>query len=132
MPFDPTLPANNSPGSSAQMRSQLTGLKAIIDAVPTITSAVVDSVNTLPAGSSATVSASVAGSVLHLGFGIPMGQSGPPGEVQLATLNAEIAGTSSNSNAVTMLSQVADAEYSQTQMQSLFTKVDELLMALRR
>jgi hypothetical protein len=31
-----------------------------------------------------------------------------------------------------MLSQVADAEYSQTQMQSLFTKVDELLMALRR
>jgi hypothetical protein len=104
----------------------------MIEAVPTISSAVVDAVNTLPAGDPAEVSVSVIGDVLHLTFGIPMGQSGPPGEVQLATLNAEIAGTSSNSNAVTMLSQVADAEYSQTQMQSLFTKVDELLMALRR
>jgi hypothetical protein len=26
MPFDPTKPANNSPASSAEMRSQLTGL----------------------------------------------------------------------------------------------------------
>jgi hypothetical protein len=132
MPFDPTLPANNSSGSSAQMRAQLTGLKTLIDAVPTITSAVVDAVNTLPPGDPATVSASVIGDVLHLTFSLPMGQSGPPGEVTTAALNAEIAGTSSNSNAVTMLSQVADAEYSQTQMQSLFTKVDELLMALRR
>ena len=88
--------------------------------------------NTLPAGDPAEVSVSVVGDVLHLTFGIPMGQSGPPGEVSLADMNAAIATTSSNSNAVTMLSQVADAEYSQTQMQSLFTKVDELLMALRR
>jgi hypothetical protein len=132
MPFDPSQPAENSPLSSAVMRSQLNGLNTLIDAVTTISSAVVDAVNTLPAGDPAEVSVSVVGDVLHLTFGIPMGQSGPPGEVSLADMNAAIATTSSNSNAVTMLSQVADAEYSQTQMQSLFTKVDELLMALRR
>lgn len=32
MPFDPTLPANNSPIVSAELRNQLNGLKALIDA----------------------------------------------------------------------------------------------------
>ena len=32
MPFDPTLPVANSPNSSAEMRAQLTALKALIDA----------------------------------------------------------------------------------------------------
>jgi hypothetical protein len=132
MPFDPNYPPQDAEIESAPLRVQFTSLKTLIDAVPTITSAVVDAVNTLPAGDPAEVSVSVIGDVLHLSFGIPMGQSGPPGEVTLADMNAAIATTSSNSNAVTMLSQVADAEYSQTQMQSLFTKVDELLMALRR
>src|SRR5437867_3270408 len=31
MPFDPNLPLNNSPILSAELRSQFTGLKAIID-----------------------------------------------------------------------------------------------------
>jgi hypothetical protein len=34
MPFDPTLPAANSPNSSAQMRGQLTALADLIAAVP--------------------------------------------------------------------------------------------------
>ena len=34
MPFDPALPAANSPNSSAEMRAQLTALKALIDAQP--------------------------------------------------------------------------------------------------
>ncbi len=34
MPFDPNLPATGSPLASAVMRSQLTSLKALIDAVP--------------------------------------------------------------------------------------------------
>ncbi len=132
MPYDPNYPPQDAEIESAPLRVQFQGLKTLIDAVPTVTTAVVDAVNTLPAGDPAEVSVSVTGGVLHLSFGIPMGQSGPPGEVSLADMNAAIATTSSNSNAVTMLSQVADAEYSQTQMQSLFTKVDELLMALRR
>lgn len=32
MPFDPTLPANNSPIVSAELRNQFTALKALIDA----------------------------------------------------------------------------------------------------
>ena len=32
MPFDPTLPVNNSPIVSAELRNQFNGLKAIIDA----------------------------------------------------------------------------------------------------
>ena len=31
MPFDPTKPANNAPISSAELRAQLTALKALID-----------------------------------------------------------------------------------------------------
>lgn len=82
MPFDPTLPASNSPNSSAQMRAQLNGLKDLIDAVSGVTSAQVDAVNTLPAGSPATVAVSVSGTVLHLSFDLPQGNDGgvgPPG-----------------------------------------------------
>ncbi|MSU56756.1 MAG: hypothetical protein EXS35_00990 [Pedosphaera sp.] len=31
MPYDPTLPANNSPVSSAELREQLTNLRALLD-----------------------------------------------------------------------------------------------------
>jgi hypothetical protein len=34
MPYDPTLPQTNDPIGAAAMRSQLNGLKALIDAVP--------------------------------------------------------------------------------------------------
>ena len=34
MPFDPSLPQENTEIDAAQMRAQLTGLKALIDAVP--------------------------------------------------------------------------------------------------
>jgi hypothetical protein len=46
--FDPTKPANNSPNSSAEMRSQLTGLKDLIDGILPLTAAQVDSTATLP------------------------------------------------------------------------------------
>jgi hypothetical protein len=130
--FDPNLPQAGTEIDAVQMRSQLNGLKSIIDAVPTITSAQVDTVNTLPAGDPAEVSASVMADVLHLTFGIPQGQSGLPGEVTLADMNAAIATTSSNSNAVTNFSELAEGTYNQTQMQNLINKVDELINALRR
>jgi len=34
MPFNPALPVTNSPVSSAELRNQFNGLKAIIDAIP--------------------------------------------------------------------------------------------------
>ncbi len=79
MPFDPTLPAANTPNSSAQMRAQLNGLKELIDNLGSVTSAQVEAVTTLPAGDAATVDASITGGVLHFSFGIPQGQMGDPG-----------------------------------------------------
>jgi hypothetical protein len=75
---------------------------------------------------------SVIGDVLHLTFGIPAGQSGPPGEVTLADMNAAIATTSANSNAVVNLNELAEGTYNQTQMQNVINKLDELINALRR
>ena len=37
MPFNPALPANNSPVSSAELRNQFTGLKSLVDDCPTTT-----------------------------------------------------------------------------------------------
>jgi hypothetical protein len=79
MPYDPSLPANGSPNSSAEMRSQLNGLKALIDAILTVTAAQVDGVSTLNPGEPATVDLSVAGSTLHFTFGIPRGSDGSNG-----------------------------------------------------
>jgi hypothetical protein len=80
MPFDPTLPANNAPNSSAQMRAQFNGLKDLIDAIQSVGSATVDGVNTLPPGEPAEVTLSVNGGTLHFTFGIPAGADGSPGD----------------------------------------------------
>lgn len=79
MSFDPSYPANNAPLQSVPMRAQLNGLKDLIDAVSGMTSAQVDAVNTLPAGSPASVVVSVSGTVLHLSFDLPQGNDGPQG-----------------------------------------------------
>ena len=79
MSFDPSYPANNAPLQSAPMRTQFNGLKDLIDAVSGVTSAQVDAVNTLPAGSPAAVTLSVSGTVLHLSFDLPQGSEGAPG-----------------------------------------------------
>ncbi|MFO1439455.1 MAG: hypothetical protein U1F81_14140 [Verrucomicrobiaceae bacterium] len=82
MPFDPAQPADNSPLSSQVMREQLTSLKALIDAVLTITAAQVDGVSTLDPGDPANAAVSVNGNTLHFTFGIPRGNDGsqgPPG-----------------------------------------------------
>jgi hypothetical protein len=86
MPFDPSKPANNSPNSSAEMRGQLAGLKALIDAILTITSAQVDGVNTVPPGNPASVSLSVIGNTLRFTFDLPQGEVGPTGEVSFNDL----------------------------------------------
>ena len=77
--FDPSLPADNTKAIAAQMRGQLTGLKALIDAVSGVTSATVDSVSTLNPGDPATVSLNVIGTVLHMSLGLPRGDDGATG-----------------------------------------------------
>ena len=134
--FDPNIPQAGTEIDAVQMRGQLNGLKDLIDAVPTITSAQVDAVNTLPAGDPAAADASVASGALHLSFGIPEGQSGPPGEVTQEDLDNAIIGTlsqtSNNSNGVAMMGESADTSYNQPQIQNLMNKMDELINALRR
>jgi hypothetical protein len=79
MPFDPTLPQELTPADAAQMRSQLNGLKALIDAILTVTAAQVDGVTTLDPGLPANATASVVGNTLHLSFDIPRGNDGSQG-----------------------------------------------------
>ena len=188
--FDPTKPANNSPNSSAEMRGQLTSLKALIDAVqsilaaqvdgvttlnpgdpaaatvsvigdtlhfsfsipkgddggagatgaqgPPFASAIVDGVTTLAPGTPATVSVSFDGTNVHFVFGIPTGDTGGqgiqgiPGEVSNVTLAAAISGTSSNTNAVATLGLTVSDPPTQAEMQSIASKLDELILAARR
>ena len=109
---------------------------------PPFANAVVDSVNTLPPGSPATVGVSFDGSNVRFTFGIPQGNDGPagatgqPGEVSLTDLNNgllnNLSQCSNNTNNVSTLGQGADGSYNQSQMQDLINKVDELINALRR
>lgn len=80
MPFDPAQPADHSPLSSAVMRDQLTSLKALIDAILTLTAAQVDGTTTLNPGDPATAAVSVDGNTLRFTFGIPRGQDGQAGQ----------------------------------------------------
>jgi hypothetical protein len=121
---------------------------------PPFSSAVVDGVNTLNPGQPATVDSTFDGTTVHFTFGIPQGNSGndggqgpqgeqgiqgyqgQPGEVTLFQLDNAIAGVlnvSSNlSNAVSTLDQQADSSYNQAQIQAMLSKLDELILALRR
>ncbi|MFN0078646.1 MAG: hypothetical protein ACKVY0_19470 [Prosthecobacter sp.] len=88
MPFDPNLPQENTPADAVQMRSQLNGLKDLIDAIPvgppgqngsdgtSVTGAVMDGVNTLNPGDAAQASVSWDGANVRFTFGIPRGQDG--------------------------------------------------------
>src|ERR1043166_5870033 len=79
MPFDPNLPTPNTLADANAMRAQLNGLNDKIDAIPGITSAVVDSVTTVGPGQPAIVTVSVIGTVLHISLALPEGQPGLPG-----------------------------------------------------
>jgi len=79
--FDPNLPQENTPADAVQMRSQLNGLKDLIDAVPTLNAAQVNSTTTLPPGMPANASVNVVGNTLQFTFNIPQGQEGAVGPV---------------------------------------------------
>lgn len=132
--FDPALPAPNSPLSSAVMRSQLTSLKALIDALVSVDAAVVDGVETLNFDEQATVTVTVTANTLHFEFGIPQGfpgEPGPPGEVTLEQLTEGLDTRSYTVHQVSSLAMTADGEYSPTQLQEIIYKIDELLTALK-
>jgi hypothetical protein len=80
MPFDPSLPAPNSPLESQVIRDQLQALFVLINNIASIAAAQVDSTNTLPPSSPANANVSVVGNTLHFTFAIPQGQEGPMGQ----------------------------------------------------
>ena len=80
MPYDPTLPVNNSKVRANELRGQFQGLKALIDAITTLTNAQIDATNTLPPGEPAQVTLTTTGNTLHFTFDIPTGAQGPQGE----------------------------------------------------
>ena len=140
MPYDPSKPAASSPNSSAEMREQLTSLKSLIDAVPVVSGAVVDTTTTGSPGSPAAVSVQFTAGVLHFAFDVPQGQQGLTGEVsqsqlsndlvntQNAAVNTALPLTSANSNAVSLLG-VSSGDFT---VQTVIDKLNELINALRR
>jgi hypothetical protein len=78
--FDPNLPLPNANITSAVLRGQFNGLKALIDAISSISAVQVDGVNTLPPSSPANATVSVNGNTLHFTFELPQGQEGPMGQ----------------------------------------------------
>jgi len=143
--FDPNLPVPNANASSAVLRSQFNGLKALIDAISTITAAQVDSVSTLPAGSPASVNVSVTGNTLHFTFELPQGQEGAPGQEGPQGIPGEVSQTdlsnglqntlmqtSANTNTVNIMPFGAPADYQPLVFQEVINKVNELINALRR
>ena len=98
---------------------------------PPFAQAVVDNVTTLDPGNPATVGVSFDGTNVRFSFGLPRGSdgaAGPPGDVSMAQLSSAIDTTSSNSNAVAELS----SSFSDPDAEALRTKVNELILALRR
>ena len=102
MPFDPTKPETGSPLASQQMRDQLNGLKALIDAIPAGPPG--------PAG--------------------PEGPQGPGVSMTDVTnaIGTEIAGTARNPNTVAPLN-LGSTDF---QITAIVDKINELIAALTR
>jgi hypothetical protein len=141
MAFDPSLPQEGTEIDAVQMRSQLNGLKALIDAVPAgppgpegpaFSNVQIGSVITGMPGTGAAVSVNVNGSIVELSFTIPAGDAGPMGEVSSATLAGEIAGTARDPIMVTDLMLAPSDPPTQADLLAVIAKFNELLAALRR
>jgi hypothetical protein len=130
--FDPTYPPANSEIESAPLRNQFNALKALIDAIQSITSAQVDGTNTLPPGTPAAVTLTVTGGTLRFTFDIPMGQPGPPGEVSQNELISAILSTALNPDNVSPLGTLFMEPVSANDLNIVASKLDELIGALKR
>ncbi len=108
---------------------------------PPFANALVDGVTTLNPGDNATVQTSFDGNNVRFQFGIPRGPNGndggsgpqgPPGEVTTMQLNSAINGTSNNSNGVNTLVMTVSDPPTVGEVQAIASKLDELILALRR
>ena len=144
MPFDPTKPTNGSPNSSAEMRAQLTALKADIDAIPAgpagppgpvgpaFSSIQIGSVTTGTPGSPAGAQVNVFGNNVELSFTIPAGDTGPMGEVSQSALNSAIMGTAQNPTGVSTLSLPISDPPTKAEVEAILAFANAMLSALQR
>ena len=144
MAFDPSLPADGSPLDAGEMRSQLTGLESMINAVPAgppgpegptgpqgppFAGAEVESTVTLPPFNPASVSVMFDGTNVRFSFGIPQGN---PGEVSIIDLNAAIGSVISGSSSVSTSVELLLPTNPNPTILDVAAKLDELILALRR
>ena len=152
--FDPNLPASNSQATSAVLRSQFNALKDLIDAIPAGPPGPEGAQGPPgpegpggPAGAEGPMgpqgpegpqgpSGGSPGPEGPMGPTGPQGPQGPPGEVTQTDLNnAELnmlSQSSANSNGVSTLNLVVSDPPTQSEVQDLANKLDELINALRR
>jgi hypothetical protein len=99
---------------------------------PAVANAVIDAVNPLNPWENATVQTSFDGSDVLFTFGIPRGNDGPSGEVTNGQPSSANSGTSNNTNPVGTLGMTVSDPPTQSEMQSIANKLDELINALKR
>ena len=143
MAFDPTIPQNGTDIDAVEIRDQLNGLKALIDAVPAgrpgpqgpaFSNIQIGSVTTGSPGTPAAASVNVFGSNVELSFTIPQGETGS-GVSMTDVTNAianEITGTARNPNTVSDLVLSPSDPPTQGDLLAVIAKLNELLVALRR
>ena len=79
MAYDPNFPASSVLIESAAFRQQFQALKALIDAIGSVTGAQVTGTTTLPPGSAAQAGVVLQSGVLKFSFGVPAGETGLAG-----------------------------------------------------
>ncbi len=145
MAFDPTIPQNGTDIDAVEIRTQLNGLKALIDAVPAgpagpqgpvgpaLASIQIASVTTGTPGTPAAASVNMNGNNAELSFTIPAGETGGVSSTDVTNAIAnEISGTARNPNTVSMLGISISNPPTQGELQAVLDKVNELIGSLQR
>ncbi len=152
--FDPNYPPTNALIESAPLRDQFNGLKALIDAIPAGPEGPMGPEGPAgaqgpegPAGPEGAQGAQgpegpmgpsggPPGPEGPIGPSGPTGPQGPPGEVTQTDLNNAVqdmvSQSSANSNGVGTLAIAISDPPTQSEVQQIVSKIDELINALRR
>lgn len=129
MAFDPNVPAQGAPNSSAQMRAQLNGLKELIDAVP----AGPQGEQGPPGEQGPAGPVGPEGPAGDPGGPAgPEGPTGPPGEVTASALEAAIATTALNPAGLGPFGGTFSDPPTQAELQDFAAYVEALRAALVR
>jgi hypothetical protein len=146
--FDPTYPPTNALIESAPLRDQFNSLKSLIDAIPAGPEGPAGPQGPEgpqglqgPAGPQGPEgpqgpSGGPPGPEGPIGPSGPTGPQGPPGEVTQTDLNNAVQDmlgqSSANSNGVSTLAIAISDPPTQSEVQQIVSKIDELINALRR